>query len=502
MTTRTAITRAVYAIAIHVRIGLAAVLLVILAGCGGGGGGAPAQTAVADRSTVTDCGAGYYWTGRMCTLLPPPTDGTSSIPSEPSTSSNQSDIDSCLNFGLFGTTIRPDCDGSAFDFSWFDGAAILTTGTLECALDVEPNDGRYSAAIVDVDDEQLGDSVNGVAVYGALSDGGDLVDNYVFMTAQAGQISISLHTGNFGGCGEATFVDILDTSTAYVEVFNQFGERIATSIYENVNSVSVPVVSGMPYYVSVVGSDLPQTQSYYLRFSELAPAPEGGSAEPTQPRAPDFAFYNKAALGIDTGMTASFYWNAPTLNADLTPLLDLQGYVLYYGRMPEEPWVLADLIYEHREPLDVERTGITVTVPDYGRWWFALTAVNSAGVESEYSIRILLTIADPETVRPEPPQLTLSFGGTMIATLDWIAPSLNTDGTALVDLHSYVLHYGNVEGGPYAYQTEFDLGLSSYTLPLPDYGEWYFTMTAVNAAGVESDFSNEVVHVDLAPSIP
>jgi hypothetical protein len=110
--------------------------------------------------------------------------------------------------------------------------------------------------------------------------------------------------------------------------------------------------------------------------------------------------------------------------------------------------------------------------------------------------------AEPGIVQPEAPQLTLSGSGSMIATLDWIAPSLNTDGTALVDLDGYVLYYGGAQGGAYAYRLPIDLGLSSYTLSLPDYGEWYFVLTAVNAAGVESPFSNEVASLDPPPGMP
>jgi hypothetical protein len=110
--------------------------------------------------------------------------------------------------------------------------------------------------------------------------------------------------------------------------------------------------------------------------------------------------------------------------------------------------------------------------------------------------------AEPGIAQPEAPQLTLTQGGAMIATLDWIAPSQNIDGTALIDLQSYVLYYGDAAGGPYLFQQPLDLGLSSYTLPLPDYGEWYFAITAVNSSGIESDLSNEVAHFDAPPEMP
>jgi hypothetical protein len=74
-------------------------------------------------------------------------------------------------------------------------------------------------------------------------------------------------------------------------------------------------------------------------------------------------------------------------------------------------------------------------------------------------------------------------------SLAWDAPTTNTDGTPLTDLAGYKLHYG---ASPDVYSTTVTLGNStSYVLNNLAPGTYYFVVTAVNSAGIESTFSNE-----------
>lgn len=80
-----------------------------------------------------------------------------------------------------------------------------------------------------------------------------------------------------------------------------------------------------------------------------------------------------------TGLAAvTLNWQAPTQNTDGTPLTDLAGYRIYYGADP------ADL----RNVINVSNPGLTTYVvegltPDI--WYFASTALNSRGMESDLS---------------------------------------------------------------------------------------------------------------------
>jgi hypothetical protein len=75
------------------------------------------------------------------------------------------------------------------------------------------------------------------------------------------------------------------------------------------------------------------------------------------------------------------------------------------------------------------------------------------------------------------------------ATLSWMSPTLNTDGSALTDLAGYRIHYGVTEGD-YTEQIHVDNpGLTTYVVDDLSPNTYYFVVTAINVAGFESDFS-------------
>jgi hypothetical protein len=77
-------------------------------------------------------------------------------------------------------------------------------------------------------------------------------------------------------------------------------------------------------------------------------------------------------------------WDAPTQNADGSPLVGLQGYRIYYGATPQVPNVI-----------DVNNPGLSTYVVENltaGTYYFALTAYNSAGVESSLSSLVSTTV--------------------------------------------------------------------------------------------------------------
>ena len=82
---------------------------------------------------------------------------------------------------------------------------------------------------------------------------------------------------------------------------------------------------------------------------------------------------SQSALG-----SVTLSWTAPTENSDGSPLMDLAGYKIYYGRSSGD--------YDHE--IRLESPGITTyvveqLVPD--TYYFAATAFNSVGVESQFS---------------------------------------------------------------------------------------------------------------------
>jgi len=78
-------------------------------------------------------------------------------------------------------------------------------------------------------------------------------------------------------------------------------------------------------------------------------------------------------------------------------------------------------------------------------------------------------------------------------TLSWTAPTQNEDGTALTDLAAYKFYYGTSPGS-YSNQVQVDnAGLTTFVLENLVPSTYYIVATAINTAGMESQFSNEAV---------
>lgn len=78
------------------------------------------------------------------------------------------------------------------------------------------------------------------------------------------------------------------------------------------------------------------------------------------------------------------------------------------------------------------------------------------------------------------------------ATLSWDPPTTNADGTPLTDLAGYKLYYGTTSGN---YTNSVDVGnINTYKISgLAEGLTYYFTVTAYDAAGNESEYSNEAI---------
>jgi len=79
----------------------------------------------------------------------------------------------------------------------------------------------------------------------------------------------------------------------------------------------------------------------------------------------------------------SLSWDAPITNEDGSPLTDLAGYKVYSGIVPGE----------YSQSVDVGNVLMTPTnLPDDGKThYFAITAYDTSGNESKYSIEVSVT---------------------------------------------------------------------------------------------------------------
>lgn len=80
---------------------------------------------------------------------------------------------------------------------------------------------------------------------------------------------------------------------------------------------------------------------------------------------------------------------------------------------------------------------------------------------------------------------TSQTGEVGTATISWLAPSENMDGSAITDLAGYNIYYGNSASALTNKITISTTGIQTYVIDNLDPGQWYFTVTAVNSNGVE-----------------
>jgi hypothetical protein len=73
-----------------------------------------------------------------------------------------------------------------------------------------------------------------------------------------------------------------------------------------------------------------------------------------------------------------------------------------------------------------------------------------------------------------------------------MAASENTDGSALTDLAGYNIYYGSSTAAMTTKISIKTVGVQDYVISELASGNWYFALTAVNSAGMESVASNTV----------
>jgi len=75
------------------------------------------------------------------------------------------------------------------------------------------------------------------------------------------------------------------------------------------------------------------------------------------------------------------------------------------------------------------------------------------------------------------------------ATLSWLPPTENTDGSALT-LAGYKIYYGTSEGNYTEVISIDNVGIATYVIDnLPAGNTYYFVVTAVDTDGIESGYS-------------
>lgn len=104
---------------------------------------------------------------------------------------------------------------------------------------------------------------------------------------------------------------------------------------------------------------------------------------------------------------------------------------------------------------------------------------------------ITISVSDGQaTTRLTPFEISVLDVGVGAATLAWLPPTENADGTALLDLAGYQIRYGRSEDDLSNVIDLMNPSLSVYMIEGLSSGTWYFAVAAVNSSGTASDLSN------------
>jgi hypothetical protein len=145
---------------------------------------------------------------------------------------------------------------------------------------------------------------------------------------------------------------------------------------------------------------------------------------------------------------------------------------------------------------DPDGDNLTFNIQNMPRWaqfdttTGKLTGTPQVGDEGSYA-NTSISVSDGSLIDTLPGfTITVNQISLGSATLTWMPPIQNTDGTVLTDLAGYKIYYGTSPG---SYPNEITInnsGITTYVVDNLTADTWYFVSTSFNSSGMESDYSN------------
>ncbi len=131
-------------------------------------------------------------------------------------------------------------------------------------------------------------------------------------------------------------------------------------------------------------------------------------------------------------------------------------------------------------------------VGTYSNITLSVTDGNNTASMPAFTITVTAPLVGPATPATTPTAVgstttAVNAAATGTATLTWLKPTQNTDGSALQDLAGFVVKYGNSPTSLTQRVSVADPSLTRYTVQSLGKGTWYFTVVSYTGAGLESD---------------
>ncbi len=172
---------------------------------------------------------------------------------------------------------------------------------------------------------------------------------------------------------------------------------------------------------------------------------------------------------------------------------DVDFYRVYYGAASVEDGSATS----YDDSVDVSgATDTYICGLTDGTWYFSVSAHNTAGLLSAFSLETSASVSNGNTQPPSPPMLLgATEGEPGCVDVVWIP-----NGSP--DVVGYVVDYGtqSVEGGAVSYDYSVDAGSAgSFSICQLTEGRYYFAVRAKNFAGMLSGYSAEL-SADVNPT--
>lgn len=105
---------------------------------------------------------------------------------------------------------------------------------------------------------------------------------------------------------------------------------------------------------------------------------------------------------------------------------------------------------------------------------------------------VSISVSDGQT-SASLPTFSISVNAVALgsATLSWVSPTQNTDGSPLLDLAGFRVYWGTSPGSYNNSVTLNNAGLTTFLVDNLSSGTYYFATSSFNSSGVESSYSNE-----------
>lgn len=124
-------------------------------------------------------------------------------------------------------------------------------------------------------------------------------------------------------------------------------------------------------------------------------------------------------------------------------------------------------------------------------------------VEAQNQVKVSPPLPQEQSAPNAPEIINYPMQSDLTVALDWLPPSANANGTALLDLAGYKFYVSPTPIGPFTLvKALYVIDTTSHTISIPDAGDWYVVMTALDSERQESAYSSAIFIASILPPAP